>query len=199
MAAAEKIKKVEKLLAEANPSKESLLKAKKILEEILNLAKAKPPNKPTLSPTQRLLGANNFEELRSNYIQGISPALKAVINDPKRLKNKLDSIFSGISEYLYQSQLQKLKSELKGGNPELTAREYSTKNWHALANSIATHARIIHGKTPTAPDLLYISLNKTQLSAKVVVLTSPSAGEINTELHPDTKSINYWIKKLELY
>lgn len=172
----EKIKIIRNIFNNETPSTTQLKQAKKVLDEILNKDTQGKNHKQ--NPTEELLGPE-FKRFSKSYISGIAPTIKSVINDSEKLKTKLDTIFSGLSNYLKKSG-------------------YPPETWHRLANSIATHVRIIHRNNPHAPSLLYISLNKSYRSAKVIVLDAPTRDEISSELHPDTKAINDWLRKLNL-
>ena len=169
----EKIKAIKNIFTNELPNTKQLRQAKKLLDEILSDTQAKRH-----TPIEELLGPE-FKKFSKSYVSGISPTIKSVIDNPQKLQKKLDTIFSGLSGYLQSSG-------------------YPLETWHKLANSIATHARIIHRKSPEAPSLLYISLNKNYRSAKVVVLDSPTRGDLISALHPDTKAINDWLNRLNL-
>lgn len=191
-------KELARILKSGELSERDIASAHNLISDSITILNSKEKT-PLSNPMAELLGEGHYEPFKKAYIRGLAKNLSPFTNGPAdNLKNKLDSIFSGLDEYLKKIATQKLKEIKSTSNIKKEANEFSKKYWHSLANSIATHARILHRKSQEGPSLLYISLDKYNRKAKVIVLDDPSRGDIYSELHPDTKAINEWIKKLEL-
>lgn len=189
-------KKLARILKAGEISEKDIANAHKLISDSIIILNSKK-NTPLSDPMAELLGENHYVPFQKAYIRGLAKNLSPFMNGPAdKLKNKLDSIFSGLDEYLKKTATQKLKEMKSSSSIKEEANEFSKKYWHSLANSIATHARKLYGKSQGGPSLLYIALDKNNRKAKVVALDSPTRGEIYSELHPDTKAINEWTKRL---
>lgn len=188
--------RLENISRNKNISQEQLNLAKNLISEAIDEIKINNTNEA--SPEIELLWHGELNPNKKSYIHGISKSIKPYIQGPaEKLEIKLSSIFNGLDRYLERIA----KNQLENPNTRESKKEiaeFKNKNWHSLANSIATHIRHIHKNAESPPKLLYISLDKSTKSAKIVVLEDPSRGEISSKLHPDTKGINMWIEKLNL-
>ena len=155
-------------------------------------------------------------------LNGVTRYLSSIIHEPAYIvESYLSEIFTGLYIPLHEAEINLIKNSDKkyidalGGSMrnnkfssallkrnkeriELEAHGRVVKNWFGVAKSIAAIARRIHKGSNKPLRLFYISIDKHELDARVVIEDNPTRTKIISRLSDDKKGMNEWLNRLHL-
>lgn len=155
-------------------------------------------------------------------LNGVTTYLRSIIDEPAhRVESYLSDIFTGLYDSLHEAEVNLIKnsdrkqiesldlaitntkfsSHLLNRNENIIEQEAHMRvvdKWLGVARTIAATAHRIHRNSNNPCRLFYISLDKNELDARVVIEDSPTRATIINRLLDDQKGMNEWLKRLQV-
>lgn len=155
-------------------------------------------------------------------LTGVTSYLGSIIDEPAyKVESYLSNIFAELYSSLHEAEVNLIKKDdakyievlglSKENNKsaphllkrheegiELEAHRRVVERWYGVANSIATVARRVHKGSGKSFRLFYISLDRDELDARVVIEDNPTRTTIISRLSDDKKGMNEWLKRLQV-